>query len=70
MTDLTERIAALPPWAKEVSLGGLGEEPIEVDLQAALARLALARDMLQRFYDYGYNRQECRELLAALEGPK
>jgi hypothetical protein len=45
---IADKIAALPPWADEISLGGLGEDPRDVDLAAAFARLELAREWIQR----------------------
>jgi hypothetical protein len=44
---LQEQIDGLPPWADEISLGGLEEDRNYIDLMAATARLALARKWIK-----------------------
>lgn len=77
---IADKIAALPPWADEISLGGLEEDRNYIDLQAALARLALAREWIERprhlpgCENTGIAAAFCREceiqILKALEVPK
>jgi hypothetical protein len=77
--SLKAKLDALPPWADEISLAGLGEDPRAVALYAALARLALAREWIEDAhgrhcsYDGSYEGGECScersELLKALEVP-
>jgi hypothetical protein len=43
---LQKKIDVLPPWADEISLGGLEEDRNYIDLMAAMARLALAKEVI------------------------
>ena len=82
---LQEKIDALPEWPKEddfstpftlasgiavtYSYPADDMRLVQATLDAALARLALLRKALQDFYDYGYDRQKCYDVLAATDVP-
>ena len=72
MTDLTAKIAALPEWAERVDAEVQPWQTIVRDRGCALARLALAREIIRTRVQIGSDEdyEEISALLAALEEPK